>query len=119
MNSNHRHTSVRDVLRVVGNLTVDNRRSQATMTDTRPWERSEIADRFKALRKKVRLSQCELGKFLHIDRKSVCRIERSRTVPGPRTWKRFEEFEAGHDEGRIELPADWLRELMAASACRR
>ena len=87
--------------------------------DTRPWEKTEIANRFKALRHKARLTQLELGYFIHIDRKSVCRIENLRTMPGPRTWRRFAEFESKHNQPKIELPKHWLEDLAAAPACRQ
>ncbi len=79
--------------------------------DTRPWERSEIADRFKALRKKALLTQKRLGRLIGADRKTVCRIENLHNIPGPRTWRRFEELETKHNQPQIGSSMDWLREL--------
>ena len=120
MNSNQKRTSVRDILRVVRYMTAEVRLSQHAIADTRPWERSEIADRFMPLRRKVPLTQRELGRHIRADRKTINRIEKLRTMPGPRTWKRFEEFETRHNEhGRIALPENWREELAADLACRQ
>jgi DNA-binding XRE family transcriptional regulator len=90
--------------------------------DTRPWVRGEIAGRFKCLRRRMHLTQEELGRHIHADRKTICRIENLRAMPGPRTWHRFEEYESKHNQPEIVFPENWLNEveeLVAGSACRQ
>ena len=68
--------------------------------DTRPWEKFEIAERFKALRRKALLSQTRLAGILGICRQSVCEIEKLRVMPHYATWDRFCELERKHREAR-------------------
>jgi DNA-binding XRE family transcriptional regulator len=88
---------------------------------TRPWEKTEIADRFKALRRKARLTQRYLGRLIGVDRKTVNRIENQRSKPQQKTWDEFCELEATHNEPDIMYSKDWLRELRELAdglACR-
>lgn len=89
------------------------------VADSRPWERGEVAHRFKALRTKAHLLQKELARHIHADRKTINRIENLRTMPGPRTWKRFEELEARHNQPLIELPTHWFEESLTEIDCQR
>ena len=77
--------------------------------NSRPWEKPEIAKRFKALRRKARLSQSLLGEFMGICRQSVNEIENRRVMPHPSTWRKFSELESRHNQPRIVFPKHWLR----------
>ena len=61
--------------------------------DKRPVIRSEIAERFRALRRKEHLSQRTLGERIGICRQSVSEIENALVKPHLRTWRRFCELE--------------------------
>ena len=76
--------------------------------DSRPWERSEIAERFKALRRKAILSQSHLGRIIRISRQTISEIENVHVMPHPSTWNRFCELEARHNQPRMDLPEHWL-----------
>jgi DNA-binding XRE family transcriptional regulator len=76
--------------------------------DARPWGRSEIADRFKALRRKALLTQKYLGSLIGVDRKTINRIENLRTLPWPRTWRNFTELESRHKQPKFEPPKHWF-----------
>jgi DNA-binding XRE family transcriptional regulator len=75
--------------------------------DTRPWEKSEIAKRFRSLRRKARLSQSLLAEFIGVCRQSINEIENRRVMPHSSTWNRFCDLEAKHNQPRIVLPVHW------------
>ncbi len=75
--------------------------------DTRPWEKPEIAERFRSLRRKARLSQSLLAEFIGVCRQTVNKIERRRVMLHPSTWARFSELEARHKQPRIRMPVHW------------
>jgi transcriptional regulator with XRE-family HTH domain len=75
--------------------------------DSRPLEKSETAKRFKALRRKARLSQSLLAEFIGVCRQTVNKIERRRAMLHSSTWARFSELEAKHNAPKIVLPAHW------------
>lgn len=113
MNSNHGRVSARDILRVVRFLSADNRHSQTSTADTRPRERNETADPFKALRQRAHFTQSRLGELIDTDRQTVSRIENLRAMPHRTTWERFVELESAHiDESRVRLSTeDFLKEM--------
>jgi DNA-binding XRE family transcriptional regulator len=55
--------------------------------ETRPDDNADIAKRFRALRRKVHLSQSHPGSMVGICRQSVSEIENIRVMPRPGTWK--------------------------------
>jgi len=75
--------------------------------DSRPWEKSETARRFRALRRKARVSQSLLAEIIGICRQSVSEIENRRVMPHPSTWARFSELEATHKQPKIRMRIDW------------
>ena len=75
--------------------------------DTRPWERPEIAQRFKVLRRKALLTQKQLGEIIRICRQSICEIESGQVVPHSTTWDRFCDLETKHNQPRIVIPTHW------------
>lgn len=76
--------------------------------DTRPWEKSEIAKRFRTLRVKTQLFQSELAGLIGVCRQSISKIENGHTMPRLSTWDRFCDVEAKHNQPRIVLPVHWL-----------
>jgi DNA-binding XRE family transcriptional regulator len=72
-----------------------------------PQAKAAIAKRFKRLRKKVLLTQAQLGIFIGLSRQSVSRIESCRAFPHFTTLNRFSEFESRHNQPRICLPRHW------------
>jgi DNA-binding XRE family transcriptional regulator len=81
--------------------------------DTRPWEKSETAERFKALRRKARIKQSHLAEIIGICRQSISEIENARVMPHPSTWNHFCELEARHNQPKIDLSGNWLREFIS------
>ena len=78
----------------------------------RPFEKSEIAWRFKALRRRARLTQASLGDSLGVCRQSICEIETERVWPHEGTWQRFFALERQFEEAaQRNHSMDWLREL--------
>ena len=75
--------------------------------DTRPWEKSEIAKRFKALRRKARISQSLLGELIGTCRQTISEIENRRVIPHQSTWDSFCDLEVRHNQPRIVLPVHW------------
>ena len=73
----------------------------------RPWEKREIARRFKALRRKARLSQALLAELLNLCRQAVNEIENGHTMPHAATWSRFCELENRHAQPLIRMPSHW------------
>lgn len=84
-----------------------NRQKGAGEMDARPWEKSETARRFKALRRKARVSQSLLAESIGICRQSVSEIENRHVMPHPSTWARFSELEATHKKPKIRMPKHW------------
>ena len=75
--------------------------------DSRPWERTEIAARFRTLRQKAYFTQSRLGELIRISRKSVCQIERGLVMPHCATWDRFVDLEQKHYRVNVEMPTHW------------
>jgi len=88
----------------------EHNRREGAKVDTRPWEKAEIAERFKALRWEALLTQEHLARLIGADRKTICRIESLRSMPRPRTWRRFAQLEARHNQPKVELPEHWIEE---------
>jgi hypothetical protein len=82
------------------------------IVDTRPrdgWEVDAwaIRHRFRALRKKARLTQRRLGVIISLCRQSVSEIENGHVICHHSTWARFQELERKHNRPRIEFPTHW------------
>jgi DNA-binding XRE family transcriptional regulator len=60
--------------------------------DSRPSEKREIAERFKALRRQSGLAQSQLGNLIGICRQSVSEIENEHVLARDSTWHRFCEY---------------------------
>jgi DNA-binding XRE family transcriptional regulator len=75
--------------------------------DSRPWEKLETAERFRALRRKARMKQSHLAEIIRISRQSISEIENAHVMPHPSTWNRFCDLEAKHNQPRIVLPVHW------------
>ena len=73
----------------------------------RPWEKREIAKRFRSLRRKARVSQSLLGELIGICRQSVNEIERRRVMPHQSTWDSFCDLENRHAQPLIRMPSNW------------
>ena len=88
-------------------LVPHNRQKGTGNMNSRPWEKSETAERFKALRRKARVSQSLLGTIIGTCRQSISEIENAHVMPHPSTWARFSELEAKHNAPKIVLPVHW------------
>lgn len=77
------------------------------MKDTRTPETAEIAQRFRALRKKEYLTQSRLAEIIGMARKSVSRIECGLVQPHHKNWDRFLDLEQRHCRPRVEMPTSW------------
>ena len=77
------------------------------MKDTRPWKKSEIAKRFRALRRKAYFTQSRLGELIRLSRKCVCQIETGSVMPHCGTWDRFVDLEQKHYRPKVEMPTNW------------
>jgi DNA-binding XRE family transcriptional regulator len=73
----------------------------------RPDDRTEIARRFKRLRRRSLLTQRWLAGLIGICRQAVSEIENKRTLPHYATWERFAALEAKHLQPRLKLPVHW------------
>lgn len=73
----------------------------------KPDDKAEIARRFKALRRRARLTQRWLAELIGICRQAVSEIENKRTLPRFSTWDSFAALEAKHMQPRIKLPVHW------------
>lgn len=62
--------------------------------DTRPFEKSEIAQRFREFRRKALYTQRSLGKAIGVCRQTICEIEAGLVKPHVRTWEKFCKREA-------------------------
>jgi DNA-binding XRE family transcriptional regulator len=73
-----------------------------------PEAKAAIAKRFKALRRKARMTQAQLGDIIEICRQAVNEIENRRVYPHYTTIDRFSVLEARHEQAaRITLPLHW------------
>jgi DNA-binding XRE family transcriptional regulator len=68
----------------------------------RPEYKAAVAERFKALRRRARITQAQLGDILGICRQSVNEIENSRVMPQYSTLDKFTQLEARHERERRE-----------------
>jgi DNA-binding XRE family transcriptional regulator len=75
----------------------------------RPQDKAEIARRFRALRRRARLTQRCLAELIGVCRQAVSEIENKKTLPHYTTWDRFAAREAKQKEARITLPVHWRR----------
>jgi len=73
----------------------------------RPDDKFAVSERFKSLRRKAHLKQSDLARLIGICRQSISEIERACVMPHPSTWDRFCDFEAKHNQPRIDLPVHW------------
>lgn len=73
----------------------------------RPNDKAEIARRFKALRRRARLTQRWLAESIGICRQAVSEIENKRTMPHFGTWDNFVVLEAKHMQPKLKLPVHW------------
>lgn len=65
-----------------------------------PEAKAAIAKRFKALRRKARMTQANLGDIIGICRQAVNEIENRRVYPHYTTIARFSDLEAKHERKR-------------------
>jgi len=72
-----------------------------------PCEKSEVAERFRALRRKARLKQSRLAEIIGICRQSVSEIENARVMLHHSTWERFVDLETRHYQPLISFPEHW------------
>jgi DNA-binding XRE family transcriptional regulator len=98
-NMSHQRTSIRDMLRAVRFYSADNHLLQAASTERRPFDRAEIAARFRAVRQQGHLTQAELAVQIAICRQSVSEAENCRVKPHASTWLRFLDLERRYREG--------------------
>jgi DNA-binding XRE family transcriptional regulator len=73
----------------------------------RPDDKFAVSERFKSLRRKIHLTQSDLGRFIGLCRQGVNEIENGHVSPHHTTWDRFCEFEARHNRPQIVLPVHW------------
>ena len=75
----------------------------------RPDDKTEIARRFKALRRHADLTQHRLAELISICRQAVWDIEHERTLPHFTTWGRFAILEGKHlaEAGRAVPSGPW------------
>jgi hypothetical protein len=83
------------------------RLNRGTVVDTRPQHRWIIGQRFRRLRKKIRLTQKHLGEFIGLCRQQVSKVECCRVRLHPRSWNRFEVLERAHRQSKRKLPTHW------------
>jgi hypothetical protein len=62
--------------------------------ELRPEQRSEIATRFRELRRVACMTQSQLGEIIGLSRQSVSEIENCRVTLHLSSWKRFRTREA-------------------------
>jgi DNA-binding XRE family transcriptional regulator len=77
-----------------------------TNTDTRP-PKSEVADRFRGLRRKALFTQERLAGLIGIGRQALNKIENQRSLPHQTTWDAFCSLESKHNQPPIILPEKW------------
>lgn len=73
----------------------------------RPNDKTEIARRFRALRRHADLTQLRLAGLIDVCRQAISEIEHERTLPHLSTWARFATLETRHLGPKIELPDHW------------
>jgi DNA-binding XRE family transcriptional regulator len=76
------------------------------VTDSRP-DKTEVAARFRALRRKALLTQLRLADLIGVGRQAVSKIENARAKPHPTTWDRFSRLEKKHNQQRAIFPERW------------
>jgi DNA-binding XRE family transcriptional regulator len=76
--------------------------------DNRPWEKQEIASRFRALRRKALLTQLRLAGLIGIGRQAVNKIENARAMPHENTWNAFLSLETKHYQRRAIFRERWI-----------
>lgn len=74
---------------------------------SRPWEKTEVAERFRALRRKAYLSQARLARIIGICRQTVSEIENCHVWPHHSTLGKFHSYEEKCNQPPIDLPAHW------------
>jgi predicted transcriptional regulator len=77
------------------------------MTDTRPLFRSEVAERFRNLRRDAFLTQRMLADVVGLYQPTISRIETCRVMLWPSTWRKFPLVEDKFQQGLIDPHQDW------------
>ena len=78
----------------------------------RPRDRTEIASRFRGLRKRAYFSQAKLARLIGVSRQSINEVESGRVLARESTWQRFFELEQRHEKGgAIQIRSDWTEIL--------
>ena len=77
----------------------------------RTAEKSVIAGRFRRLRRRIPITQSELGRYIGLCRVSISRIECGFAVPRPSTLRRFLAFESRHYQRPVRMPQMANREV--------
>lgn len=72
--------------------------------NARAEEQKAVAQRFRALRRRAMLRQCDLARLIELHRRSIIRIERGLTMPRARTLRRFAALEFAHSQ---HPPMQW------------
>jgi len=81
--------------------------------EAKPQNRSAIAERFFAVRRKERLSQSQLGEYIGLCRQSVNEVEKCRVTPHDSTWNRFCGYEReARQPGIAHLPKNYWRDCL-------
>lgn len=82
--------------------------------EAKPQNRSAIAERFIALRRRVGLSQSCLGKMMGICRQSVSKIENEHVLARDSTWHQFCEYAEIRQlsERMAGLPENYWRDCL-------
>jgi DNA-binding XRE family transcriptional regulator len=77
------------------------------MIDERPALRTEIAERFKALRRDAFLTQEAMAAAVGLCQQTISEIENCHVMIWPSTWRKFAVMERLFRQGRIDPYADW------------
>ena len=98
---NERRTTLRERLRAVRSFAADIHVLSTASTEERPFNRCQVAERFRNLRRRGprRLTQAKLGSLIGVCRQAVNKIERGHVTPHPSTWVRFLDLERRYKEG--------------------
>jgi DNA-binding XRE family transcriptional regulator len=100
-------TSARDLRRFRSILKIAFGKPKAlSTTDTRP-PKSEVADRFRRLRRKSLFTQKRLAGLIGIGRQALNKIENQRAMPHESTWNAFRGLESKHNQPEITFPEKW------------
>jgi DNA-binding XRE family transcriptional regulator len=73
-----------------------------------PDPKSDVAIRFKTLRRKACLTQADLGHYIGVCRQTVNEIENCRVMANSMTLDSFCDLEAKHNQPPISSPEHWL-----------